>query len=247
MALFSEYVEPAISERLSQTNGEMLFDADSKTWYAFYNDSASLHITLKVADALQQRKIVINGLELWIDVKGKKNKTTGILYPAGSEEKNSTDFQPGRGLPPQRPDTSLHNSRDALEAMLKKKTQMQIRGFAKSYNGLYEITSATGPHVSLYFIKDTLCYQADIPFGMFAKPVTPNSTISIGIIEKGMLPFDMGNDMGGGGPGGDGGPPPGGGGGGMPPGPPPGGMPPDGDNMQAIFQNNVIWYKLALH
>ncbi|HSC39125.1 MAG TPA: hypothetical protein VLD19_14685 [Chitinophagaceae bacterium] len=60
---------------------KMRYDEDAKTGYSVSNSDRLLKVRLWIADPLQQAKIMENGLELWIDTKGKKNKITGILYP----------------------------------------------------------------------------------------------------------------------------------------------------------------------
>src|SRR5882757_3829782 len=60
--------------RMQRPVPEMSYDQDTRTAYAAFNTGQSLYVHLEITDPAQQRKIVHNGLELWIDVKGKKNK-----------------------------------------------------------------------------------------------------------------------------------------------------------------------------
>ena len=69
---------------------KMRYDDDAKTGYSISNTDRLLKIRLWVADPLQQAKILENGLELWIDIKGKKNKTTGISATSSAASKTST-------------------------------------------------------------------------------------------------------------------------------------------------------------
>ena len=74
-----------------------MYDEDAKSWYAIYITGDVIHVYLAVTDPLQQRKIITNGMELWIDTKGKKNKKTGIFFPFNKHEANEKPIQ---GPPP---------------------------------------------------------------------------------------------------------------------------------------------------
>ena len=69
------------------------YDEYAKSWYSIYSNGGAIHVYLAVADTLQQRKITANGIELWIDTKGRKRKKTGILFPyAGKTEMKLVGF-----------------------------------------------------------------------------------------------------------------------------------------------------------
>lgn len=221
------------------------YDEDARVWYAVYNLGGILHVYLAVVDPTEQRKILNSGMELWIDTKGKKNKTTGIAFPINT---HTADERPAQGPPPgfngpggpggfdnQRgPDT---NNIKALEKTIAQQREMKLTGFKPELNGLQNVMHPSGIQVSLYFIKDTLVYDAQLPLNTLTDPPSLNSHISIGFIAKGMAMPDFG--------GGQMPPPDGGGGGdGMPPpgGPPPGG----GEDRMRLFQDDIIWYKFSL-
>jgi hypothetical protein len=221
------------------------YDEDAKSWYAVYNTGNIIHIYLAVTDPMQQRKIVTNGMELWIDAKGKKNKTTGILFPVITHAANE---KPMQGPPPgfngngpgsfdnhNGPDT---NNIQALEKNIALQREMKLTGFKQELNGLQNIHHPSGIQVSLYFIKDTLVYDAQLPVNTLSEPLSVNSHISVCFIEKGMaMPDFGGNQM----------PPPDGGGDGMMPPPGGGGGPgPGGEDRMRMFQDDIIWYKFSL-
>jgi hypothetical protein len=215
------------------------YDGDSKSWYAVYNTGSVIHVYLAVTDPLQQRKIVTNGMEIWIDTKGKKNKKTGIFFPFNTHQANE---RPMQGSPPgfngpggfdnhNGPDT---NNVQMLTKSIAQKREMKLIGFKEDLNGVQNINHPSGISVSLYFIKDTLVYDAQLPVNTLSEPLLVNSRISVCLIEKGMAMSDF-----------DGGqlPPDGGGDGMMPP---PGGPPPGGEDGMRLFQDNTIWYKFSL-
>jgi hypothetical protein len=226
---------------------KMHYDGDAKTGYSANNTDKFLKVRLWVADSQQQRKIMENGLELWVDTKGKKNKTTGIIYPqrmlpalpaealAKTGEASAKAGPPasatGRG--PRAPKPPIRD----LIAMQK---EIKLVGFGDDLNGIQNQHHPSGIDVSLRVVNDTLYYDAQIPLSLLPG-ASGDSRVSIGIIEKGKDPEEF---SGAGMPGG--GPPPGGGEGMGPGGPPPGDMPP-GDMDIEQFANNVIWYKFSLY
>ncbi len=46
----------------------------------------SLHIEIKTSDTLTLRSMLVNGLSVWLDPKGKKNENFGIAFPAARSE-----------------------------------------------------------------------------------------------------------------------------------------------------------------
>jgi hypothetical protein len=77
----------APQERLPYGIKKMM-DEDAYTQYAIYDDAKYIFIQLYITDSLQKRKVLKNGMEVWIDVKGKKNKVTGILFPLAAAVNN---------------------------------------------------------------------------------------------------------------------------------------------------------------
>lgn len=218
--------------------GAARYDPDARTYYSAANDSEGIHIRVATADLSQQRKILRNGLELWLDPKARKNKSTGILFPLPVKERSNFQQNGGGQRVSDGPPPFLTNDSGR---QVEKKRLHSLVGEQKEMK-LVNLSSSSGLSVSLHFAGDTLIYEADIPFSAFPANFSAHGPIGIGIIEKGMqMPDFGGNDM----PGGDGGPgggPPGGGT--MPDGPPPGGFPVD-DDMQKIFANDNIWFRFT--
>jgi len=208
---------------------KMHYDGDAKTGYSVINTDKLLKVRLWIADSQQQRKIMENGLELWVDSKGKKNKTTGIIYPLPSVSPAlPAEASAKAGPPPPAPHSSL-------QTIAARQKEIKLVGFSEELNGIQNQHHPSGIDVSLRIIRDTLYYEAQIPLSLVPGISGDNPRVSIGIIEKGKDPSLF-----------VGGPPPGGGDG-MGPGGPPPGEPPPGDMDIEQFANNVIWYKYSLY
>jgi hypothetical protein len=237
---------------------KLLYDEEAKTSYCVVTRDSLLTVQLWVADAAQQVKILQNGLELWVDVKGRQHKTTGIMYPLPVKPTHPFAAK-GSAMPQQRPEatggeTPADAAREtmpqnkqrvpaqALQAMIASQKEIQLRGFGEELNGFQNQHHPSGLDVSLRLFNDTLYYRAQIPLRLLAGFTGINQRMSIGIIEKGKEPKEFEGNM----PG-MGGPPPGGGEGMGPGGPPPGGgAPPDMEAMQQLFATNVFWYKFVV-
>jgi len=220
------------------------YDEDAFTWYAAYSDDSNIYVRLAIKDSLQKRKVLQNGMELWIDSKGKKNKITGIMFPLG-EKVNIYQGGGNRnaaGGPPPFFTTNTNDNKNADSALAQiagKQKEAELKGFAGDINGRQPLDKLPGFTITVGMQHDTLVYTAAIPLTTLGQQAA-KGPVSIGILEKGIeLPGFNGGD----GPGGDfdgGGPPPGSDG--MMP--PPGGGGGDDFDMRRLFQTNVIWYKL---
>ncbi len=214
------------------------YDENAKSWYAVYKTGNIIHVYLAVTDPAQQRKIVMNGVELWIDTKGKKNKKTGIIFPFVTHNDNE---KPALVHPPALNEPGLpyssHTGPDTnnikyLTAAIALQREMKLTGFKEDLNGIQNIHHPSGIAVSVYFIKDTLVYDVQLPVNTLSEPVLLHSHLAVCLIEKGMKGMTMagfgGNDM-----------LPGENGDGMVP-------PPGKEDGMHLFEDDEIWYKLSL-
>jgi len=247
---------PATIANTQQGPGKTWYDKTSSTWCTVTNNNQAVTVQLVITDCWQQKKIIDNGLEIWIDAKGKKKKSTGIAFPmaptppsANNKQPANNNQSPANNHPVAfEPEAQHSNDQQAMRKQLQNKVsqqrEMQLTGFIDELNGIQNCNHASGLQVSLQFVHDTLIYQATIPFQTFAKPPGFNVPISIGIIEKGIqLQGPGSNGM----PDFDG---PSDGAGGMmpPPGPPPG-MDEQGeeeDGARQFWQDDEVWYKFVV-
>lgn len=236
---------PAPVAALSQQPGlKSWYDKPSKTLCCMYNDQKAVYIQLAITDLLQQKKVIENGIELWIDSKGKKKKHTGLLFPLPASQPAAGHFPAPDDdqvftppTPSNRPNEKAIRQQLKVQAM--QQHEMKVIGFIDELNGTQNAKHSSGLQASLQFNNDTLIYQAVIPFQAMAKPVPNNTALTIGIIAKGMLPGNFGgNGM----PDFDGPPD------GMmpPPGPPPGEGEDDEAPIQQLWKDDLIWYRYVV-
>jgi hypothetical protein len=212
-------------------------DPSSNFSHSIFNDDHSVIIALKIQDPTEVLKLARNGMDIWIDPKGRKNKKIGIHYPLGQ---TAGDFQ-GRqgGIDVNPSDTGAVFLRKQAAISVARKTEVEYVGFRPEINGKKDLSDTS--HISIataYPARDGFYYSVRIPFTAFQEPLDLTRPISVGIIIKGM---PMGGGPGGDGPPGDfggSGPPPGGGG--------PGG-PTSEDDFRKIFGDDAVWQKVTLN
>jgi hypothetical protein len=226
---YSRSLTPVIDGKMKDWGDSLLFDNSTKLIYSISNDESALYIAVKATDRFQQMKIVQGGMEIWIDFKAKKSKSTGIKFPLG-EDGMSTALNRPSGQDP----------KEMRQQMRRKLLTMELTGFKDGLNGAQSVYSdlQVKPVID-WDDKDDMIYEVVIPFAALEESYRNNlNNMSIGIVIKG-LKMDQGssNGMPGGGPP-RGGPP-----GGMRPG---GGNMPDRSQMENMTKEDSFWIKYTI-
>ena len=183
-------------------------------------------------------QVMRQGLTVWFDSQGGKNKSFGIKYPLGrqigQEERDRMDPQAIMD------ETTREEMMQRLQESM---TDLEILGPDEKVLAKKDIEDAEGIEVSMRNAAGTLVYELKVPLVSseehpFAVGVEPGSVIGVGFLSPKMQMRRPGGTRGGGGmPGGGGGMPPGGGMGGR------GGM---GGMSRMIPQDLKIWAKVQL-
>lgn len=232
-------------------------DSKAKIEYTFSNDKENLYITMKSGDKATQMRILNGGMNVWIDLTGKKTKTTGINYPLQS----TTPMRAPSHENTDPEDASGPQQRAAL--MLKNGVENARDYSLKGFNGcdgsfLVKQGNSCGIETRIGLNgTDDLVWEAKVPFKSFYKeaigPQDVAQTISICFDIKGLKREDRPSSTGGrGGGGGGGGMRGGGGGGGMRGGG--GGMrgggmrggTGGGQERSLLFESTTTWEKIHL-
>ncbi len=69
-------------------------DKETEIWYAVDNDATALHIAMKIPNTKTQVKLMRQGMDLYIDVKGRKREATGVSFPMKIKQAGSGGFNP---------------------------------------------------------------------------------------------------------------------------------------------------------
>jgi hypothetical protein len=75
-----------LTELNKDWSGGTYASSDQGMVYGLTNDDKYLYVKLKVVGERNQRKIIMNGLILWLDVEGKSKKKRGYAFPLVNEK-----------------------------------------------------------------------------------------------------------------------------------------------------------------
>jgi len=223
---------------------EAYYDEKKGLKIGFFNDARYLYVYLSTWHRETQRQILMNGLTVWFDAKGKKKEVFGIAYPlkrsmpamSGSRGlPGDTPSETSQGVPGGRTPGSPGNEREMISNLLaESRGTLRIVGAAKDKEPIATLpardSTATDIEAMIDIANRTLIYELKLPLvSDAATPYAINAelgkTISIGF-KVGTMEMPGMKGAGEGAPEGMGGPP--GGGGGFPGGE---GMPGGGGGM----------------
>ena len=218
-------------------SGSIYYLEEQKIGIGLQNDSANLYLVVKATDRNTQLQIMRRGLTIWLDAKGKKNKTLGIHYPIGMQE---------YGIPDVKANPNTEFAKEQQNLFTEMLNEIEVLGPEKNDRNRMARANSFGIEASLNDTLGVMIYELKIPLRStneypYAISTDPGSAISVGL-EAGKFNKEMmrGNmPMRGGMPGGGGGMPPGGG-------ESPSGMPPGGRERGKMIEPLDFWAKIAL-
>ena len=142
------------------------YDAESKLMYMVANDSSNLYFLVKSDDQLTQMKIMNAGMEVTLDLNGKKKGQMGFAFPLPrTKEEQQQEMRESINPVTQQPDYAQIRKR-ALEQM----KSMRIHGFGDLTEDTIPLQNNLGITAKIGFTKDNmLVYEAVIPLSMISK------------------------------------------------------------------------------
>lgn len=170
---------------LAQEPANGNFDEKSKLHYQIESDDETLHINLKTTDRATIMRIVRNGLTVYMDANGKKNKQVFLQYPMPSPR--PTGMAGERSKDGQRPKFSLNDVLDGVNTMA-------LYSSWGVENKFFAVMPTMDIAVAIMAVEDSiLVYDLYIPFGL-VKEGGRNaiSKLSVGIVP-GKFEMPQGN------------------------------------------------------
>lgn len=130
----------------------------------FQNDQENLYLCLVAEDRATRAQIMMQGLIVWFNPKGKKEKVFGIKYPVGIPPSDwPKQLGPGQGD-------------EFIEDYLKKNLiQLEILGAEKEPPQKMEVSEAKGIEIKVVPSTGMLVYELKIPLQR-----TPDHPLAIG-------------------------------------------------------------------
>ena len=212
------------------------------------HNNDEVFVQLVVKDKATQQKFIMQGLTMYIDITGKKNKKYGVVFP-------KANFEMMRNAMPERRESSEQAPRKAPEMSMKPLVSQLIfePSILQAEDGEFYLDRSKA---IVDTVDDDVVFACTLPYSMIGKKMGKKKKVAIGLVAgaqasaggngeapSGGMPGAGGGMPGGGAPGGGmGGGPMGGGGspGGMPPG---GGRGPQGGNneMSKAYNQWVVF------
>jgi hypothetical protein len=224
--------------------GAKYYFEDSAISVGLVNDQQYLYVSMMTENPMIRAQVMRQGLTVWFDSQGGKNKSFGIKYPLGRQ----TGLEERDRIDPQAmmDETTREEMMQRLQESM---TDLEILGPDEKVLAKKNIDDFEGIEVSMRNAAGTLVYEIKVPLVSseehpFAVGVEPGSVIGVGFLSPKMQ-FQRPGGMRGGGRVPGGGMPPGGGRG-MPPGGGMGGRGGVSGIGRMIPQDLKIWAKVQL-
>ena len=148
-------------------------DPKAKIAYMFSNDKSNLYITMKTDDPMTELKILNAGMEVWIDLSGKKQKKTAIAFPLANRE-------PVKMQRPDNVDEKNQSRTTLLKKSIDNATDYSLQGFA-GCDGSYSLVQKNDCQIftkmGISDKSDALVWEAVIPYKSFSRETMDGKNI----------------------------------------------------------------------
>lgn len=155
------------------TDGPLQYDEQSRLHYQLTNDARTVYLRLKTADQGTQRRLLFQGLTVWLDTTGRQQQQFGVKFPLGGTVGNAVRQQVEAGGPTNTPADYRTRLAQALAGM----HEMQLL----KYKGNIEPTPAEthtqlGLHAAAAFdAEGNLVYELSVPLRLLYKRGTSHA------------------------------------------------------------------------
>jgi hypothetical protein len=131
------------------------YDAETKLFFSFANDSSNLYLCFQSNDKRNQVKIHMAGMKVFVNTKGKEKHKACISYPLTDSKVNFAREELNEET---EPNIDLLKNQFMLQ-----NTNMLLSGFA-AQNGTFPLSDSTGIHAALNWNeKNIMTYELAIP------------------------------------------------------------------------------------
>jgi hypothetical protein len=166
--------------------GAKYYFEDSAVSVGLINDEQYLYVSMMTENPMLRTQIMQQGLIVWLDPRGGKNKTFGIKFPLGRQMGEEEG---------ERMDPRVMMDEMSREEMMKKlqesMTELEILGPEGKVLGRMDIEDAQGIEVKMRNAAGTFVYELKVPLASseeypLAVGVNPGDTIGVGFLSPKM-------------------------------------------------------------
>ncbi len=166
--------------------GAKYYFEESAVSVGLINDDQYLYVSMMTENPMIRAQIMRQGLTVWLDPKGGKNKSFGIKFPLGRQ---------GGEPEEERMETRAMLDEMAREEMMQRlqelMTELEVLGPDEEMLGRMDIDDAEGIEVKMRNAGGTFVYELKIPLSTseeypFAVGVEPGDVIGVGFLSPKM-------------------------------------------------------------
>ncbi len=121
------------------------------------NDDQHLYVSMMTENPMIRTQIMRQGLTVWLDPKGGKNKTFGIKYPLGRQDSGQEEEQ----FNPQMMDEI--NREEMMQKLQESMTELEVLGPDEEVLGIMNVEDAKGIDIKMRNAGGTFVYELKVP------------------------------------------------------------------------------------
>jgi len=159
---------------------------DGELQYNITNDNTNIYVSVATNDQSTQMRILRAGLSVYIDTKGKTNKSMGLSFPANDVLETAGNYK-NRGMGGNKGGDQINFKKQ----LLMDKDIFKTFGFINMENRVYDVSDTSNIKMGInYDAFGNLVFEAIIPIKhIYDKIVTAKNapSLSIGIVLNTMV------------------------------------------------------------
>jgi hypothetical protein len=166
--------------------GAKYYFEDSGISLGLINDSQYLYVSMMTENPMIRGQVMQQGLIVWFDSRGGKNKTFGIKYPIGRQR----ETEKGEGMDPQKMMDELTRE-EMMQRLQEAMTDLEVLGPDEEVLAKMDIEEAQGIVVKMRNAAGTFVYELKVPLAAseefpFAVGVAAGDIVGVGLISPKM-------------------------------------------------------------
>ncbi|MBO8130754.1 MAG: hypothetical protein H0Z29_04440 [Candidatus Marinimicrobia bacterium] len=176
---------------------KFIYIKDINSGFAVANNDSFLYIVLKTNDQKIVRKILMNGLTVWLKRKGLKSAKYGIKYPLGMAQSrkgyDQEGFTPPHGFNRKRNKPKFDINK-MIKITKKQQTGIEICGPEKDDFIILGFDNKDGIRVSIGTYEDQFVYELRYPiynntdYSSYSLNIKPRGVINLTLESRAQLP-----------------------------------------------------------
>ncbi|MDT3402961.1 hypothetical protein [Mucilaginibacter terrae] len=143
------------------------YNEEKKLYYTLANDAQNIYVAIRLNDRSEQERVLMAGLTLGINSKGKKKDSYKVTFPVANPQ-DMADMMAARRNTTEKPDEQPIDREEMRKARLTKLRNIKVEGFKDIDYDILTTTNSYGFKAAIDYDADgNLVYEAAIPLKFF--------------------------------------------------------------------------------